>query len=59
MALDVYMWLAQRLHRVPQDRPQFIAWTALHTQFRQGYDRIRDFRRDFKTTLNQVLINIH
>jgi hypothetical protein len=55
MGLDVYAWLAQRLHRVPQDRPQFIAWTALHAQFGQGYDRIRDFRRDFKTALNQVL----
>ena len=38
MGLDLYMWLAQRLHRVPQDRPQFIAWTALHAQFGQGYN---------------------
>ena len=55
MGLDVYMWLAQRLHRVDPQRGQFIPWTALHAQFGQGYDRIRDFRRDFKTTLNQVL----
>ena len=55
MALDVYMWLAQRLHRVDPQRGQFITWVALHAQFGQGYDRIRDFRRDFKTALNQVL----
>ena len=55
MALDVYMWLAQRLHRMDPHRPQFITWKALYTQFGQGYDRIRDFRRDFKTVLNQVL----
>jgi hypothetical protein len=55
MALDVYMWLAQRLHRVDPQRGQCITWVALHAQFGQGYDRIRDFRRDFKTALNQVL----
>jgi hypothetical protein len=55
MGLDVYMWLAQRLHRVDPQRGQFIPWTALYAQFGQGYGRIRDFRRDFKTTLNQVL----
>jgi hypothetical protein len=55
MGLDVYMWLAQRLHRVDPQRGQFIPWTALHAQFGQGYKEIRKFRRDFKTTLAQVL----
>ena len=36
MALDVYVWLAQRLHRVPPGRPQFITWAALYEQFGQG-----------------------
>lgn len=44
LALDVYSWLAQRLHRVPQARPQRIAWVALHEQFGQGYRHIRQFR---------------
>src|SRR5260221_7881364 len=30
MALDVYVWLAQRLHRVPTGRPQLITWAALY-----------------------------
>jgi hypothetical protein len=54
MALDVYVWLAQRLHRVPTSKPQFIPWTALHEQFGQGFARIRDFRRRFLQTLHQV-----
>jgi hypothetical protein len=54
MALDVYVWLAQRLHRVPTGKPQFIAWHSLHQQFGQGFTRIRDFRRRFLQTLHQV-----
>ena len=54
MALGVYVWLAQRLHRVPTGKPQFVDWNSLHEQFGQGYDRIRDFRRRFLQTLHQV-----
>src|SRR3954451_5963846 len=34
-ALDVYCWLAQRLHRIPDGKPQFVPWPALHEQFGQ------------------------
>jgi len=54
MALDVYAWLAQRLHRVPPGRPQLITWPALYEQFGQGFARLRDFRRQFLHTLHQV-----
>jgi hypothetical protein len=54
MALDVYSWMAQRLHRIDPRRYQFLAWTNLHEQFGQGYKRIRDFRRDFLNVLNMV-----
>jgi hypothetical protein len=54
MALDVYVWLAQRLHRVPSSKPQFIPWTSAYEQFGQGFARIRDFRRRFLLTLAQV-----
>lgn len=54
MALDVYVWLAQRLHRVPTGKPQFVDWASLHEQFGQGFARIRDFRRRFLQTLNHV-----
>src|SRR5918998_4526296 len=55
MALDIYCWLAQRLHRVAKDKPQFIPWAALFEQFGQNYAQVRFFRRDFLTTLKQVV----
>jgi hypothetical protein len=54
LALDIYAWLAQRLHRVPAGKPAFIPWPALHAQFGGHYDRLRDFRRVFKIALKQV-----
>lgn len=54
MALDVYVWLAQRLYRVPAGKPQFVDWNSLHEQFGQGYERVRDFRRRFLQTLHHV-----
>jgi hypothetical protein len=54
MALDTYVWLAQRLHRVPPGKPQFITWAAAYDQFGQGYARVRDFRRSFLQTLTHI-----
>lgn len=54
MALDIYAWLAQRLHRIPSGKPQQITWPAMYDQFGQGFARLRDFRRDFLKTLHQV-----
>lgn len=54
LALDVYCWLAQRLHRIPEGKAQFIPWTSLSEQFGQGYQEIRFFRRKFDAILRQV-----
>ncbi len=54
MALDVYAWLAQRLHRIPSGKPQQITWLAMYEQFGQGFARLRDFRRNFLQTLHHV-----
>jgi len=54
MGLDIYAWLAQRLHRVDPHRPQFIPWTALKDQFGQGYSRLRAFRAAFLVVLKAV-----
>lgn len=56
MGLDIYTWLAQRLHRVERNQGVFIPWTALHDQFGQGYERLRDFRRTYNRTLKQVTV---
>jgi hypothetical protein len=57
LALDIYAWLAQRLHRIPVGKPARVSWMALHGQFGQGYnpDRIDKFRQVFRVALKEVL----
>jgi hypothetical protein len=57
LALDIYTWLAQRLHRIPAGKPARVSWLALHGQFGQGYDpeRIDKFRQVFRVALREVL----
>lgn len=54
MGLDIYAWLAQRLHRVPANRAQFITWAAVKDQFGSHYAKMYKFRQVFKTTLKAV-----
>lgn len=54
MGLDVYAWLAQRLHRVDPRKPALVPWKALQGQFGWHYDRVRDFRRVFHQTVRLV-----
>ncbi|MBO0953060.1 replication protein RepA [Fibrella forsythiae] len=53
-ALDVYSFLAHRLHRIPRGKPQFLAWSTLYEQFGKDYARIADFRLNFGRTLKLV-----
>jgi hypothetical protein len=55
MGLDIYAWLAQRLHRVDPQKPQFVSWKALKDQFGWHYERMRAFRSVFGRTLDVVL----
>jgi hypothetical protein len=54
MGLDVYTWLAQRLHRVPPGKPAFVPWASLKEQFGQGYGRMNNFKRFFRFVLGEV-----
>src|ERR1019366_5488950 len=54
LALDLYSWLAQRLHRVTPTRPAFITWVALKQQFGPDYGRMDNFKRIFRVALRQV-----
>ena len=56
MALDIYTWLAQRLHRIDPRRAAFVPWVSLKEQFGQGYGAMNNFKRVFRTTLNQVSV---
>jgi len=53
-SLDIYCWLAQRLHRIPVGKPQLVPWVSLFDQFGQNYHEIRFFRRDFLKLLHHV-----
>lgn len=54
LGLDLYAWLAQRLHRIDPAKPQFVAWAALKAQFGGGYARMVDFKRSFRDALKDV-----
>lgn len=54
LALDLYAWLAQRLHRIEPGKPQRVSWAALKAQFGWEYDRLRAFRAFFRRSLEAV-----
>ncbi len=54
MGLDIYAWLAQRLHRIDPRRPAFIAWSNLNEQFGPDYKRMKKFKAVFRVALAQV-----
>lgn len=45
MTIDVYCWLAYRLHALK--RPTPVSWAALHSQFGRGYGQLGAFKRQF------------
>ncbi|CAM2909180.1 pirin [Komagataeibacter xylinus] len=49
LAIDVYIWLAYRLHCIKGDVE--VSWPSLHAQFGSGYSRLRDFRAGFIESL--------
>ncbi len=53
MALDVYAWLAYRLHSL--DKPRPVSWIALKAQFGTGYNRMDHFRNNFRPILALAL----
>lgn len=52
-ALDVYVWLAYRLHSLAAPKP--ITWKALHAQFGGGVARLDNFRIQFRDALGMAL----
>lgn len=53
MSLDIYVWLAYRLHALAKPMP--VSWTALHAQFGGGFKEPRFFRRPFIEALTVAL----
>jgi hypothetical protein len=53
LALDVYVWLAYRLHALTRSMP--VTWTALHGQFGAGFKAVRQLKPTFKDALTIAL----
>lgn len=57
LALDIYTWLAHRLHRI-EGRPVILHWKSLREQFAQEYrgkNPDKDFKKEFLPALKSAL----
>lgn len=52
MALDIYAWLAQRLHRINPSKAHFVSWNDLKNQFGSGYSEMYKFKQIFRKYLS-------
>jgi hypothetical protein len=53
LAIDVYIWLAYRLHALTRSTP--VTWSAVHGQFGAGFRHIRQIKPTFMEALNLAL----
>jgi hypothetical protein len=53
MAIDVYVWLAYRLHSLSKTTP--VRWPAIHAQFGAGFKAVRQMKPVFAEALNLAL----
>jgi hypothetical protein len=59
LALDVYTWLAHRLCRIPKPEGIKVSWENLRDQFGQEYANPKDFKKELRQALRQVLTVYH
>ncbi len=53
MSLDLYVWLAWRLHSLAKPTP--VSWAAVHHQFGSGYAKLFHFKPGFTESLAAAL----
>lgn len=53
LAIDVYIWLAYRLHVLTKPTP--ITWSAIHAQFGAGFRLVRQIKPTFLEALQMAL----
>jgi hypothetical protein len=53
LAIDVYIWLAYRLHSLPKTTA--ISWIAIHSQFGAGFRLVRQIKPTFLDALTLAL----
>jgi len=55
LALDLYAWAAQRLHRIEKTGGVKLSWSNLAEQFGGEYADRRNFKRKFRVALREAL----
>jgi hypothetical protein len=55
LCLDIYCWLAHRLCRIQKRNGVNLSWGNLKYQLGQEYKNSKDFKREFKNALRQVM----
>ncbi len=58
LSMDIYTWLAARLHQIKGKKPVIVYWHNLLAQFGQEYhgkDRAKDFQKRFVPALYQAM----
>ncbi len=55
LTLDIYTWLAHRLCRVKKPQGVMLSWSNLKQQFGQEYHNPKDFKKEFRQAMRQVL----
>ncbi len=53
LAIDVYIWLAYRLHSLTAATP--VSWSAIHSQFGAGFRLVRQIKPTFREALALAL----
>jgi hypothetical protein len=56
LAIDVYIWLAYRLHSLA--KPTSVSWAAVHGQFGAGFRLVRQIKPTFIEALNMALVHL-
>ena len=54
-AQDIYLWMTQRLCRIPRDKPLLMRWKDLHEMF-GGQSTLKEFKRKFPVDLTAARI---
>lgn len=55
LALDLYAWLGHRLCRVRKSDGIRVSWASLKDQFGEEYRNPKDFKKEVRSTLRQVI----
>lgn len=57
-ALDIYLWMTQRLCRIDERKPLFMTWQMLHEMF-GGKSTMKEFKRKFPGDLQAAWSSYH